>query len=136
MRLGTGLITALLTLSFVTVAQGQEAKEPANKEIKKEPGNKENPQDKKTDDKGKDDKKDDKGNDDKKDDKKNPKDVPPAPKFTYAATFSGKLINIKENGEMSIQVKYKVQVAHADANQRLFNWQKDLANREYGIAVE
>jgi hypothetical protein len=144
MRLGITLTAVFFALAVCHFTAAQDAKAPAPGEVKKEPGNKENPQDPKKDDKkidkGDDPKKDDK-KDPKKDDKKDPKkDVP---KFTYAATFAGKLTSIAQNGEMTIQVTWKAKVPHGDYNQRVLNyqvavanWQKDLVNREYQIAVE
>jgi len=151
MRLLTTLTALLLTVFVLNLAQGQEAKAPAKQDDKKEAGKNEKPADPqkgddKKDDKGKDDKKPDdkkgdKGKDDKKpddkkpDDKKNPKDT--TPKFAYHYTFAGKLMSVSPNsGELTIQVSYKVKTAHADANQRYINWQKDLANRQVQIAQE
>jgi len=144
MRLLTTL-TALFVFGLIlSVAQGQEAKAPAPQDNKKEAGNKEKPADppkgeEKKDDKGKDDKgKDDKGKDDKgKDDKKKDDKKNTTPKFTYHYTFAGKLMSVSPNsGEVTIQVNYKVKTPHGDANQRLLNWQKDLANRQVQIAQE
>jgi len=123
MRLVASLTAILFSLALLNFAAAQEAKAPANPEIKKD-DDKKTADDKGKDDKGKDDKtKDDKGKD------KTPKAAKPT--FTYDSTFAGKLMTVAQNGELTIQYTQKVPVPRPSFQQEYLTWQQSLSSR-YG----
>jgi hypothetical protein len=117
MRLVTAFVAILLTLSLLGFCRAQDAKAPGKQDVKKD-GDKDNPPDKK------------KADDKKKGDKK----TPATPTFTYGQTFIGKLMKIDANGELTVQIAYKIKEYLPDAQQRLINWQNDVNNKKIQIA--